>query len=216
MDQEHHWEQLYATKSNESLGWYTPHLQTSLTWIKQLGLTRDAAIIDVGGGTSTLVDDLLHTGCRKVTVLDLSENALSTVRTRLGNRAEHVTWLTGDIISIELPVGDYDVWHDRAVFHFLTEPEQQRRYRDNLLQALKPGGHLIIGAFAPEAPPKCSGLPVQRYTVENLERVLGAEFELISHHKEMHLTPSQVEQMYLYGHFRFRKDVPASPGGVNG
>jgi len=202
MNQENHWEQLYSTKPNERLGWYTPHLQTSLTWIKQLGLPTDAPIIDVGGGTSTLVDDLLDTGYRCVTVLDLSENALSSVRARLGNKAELVTWLSGDIVSIDLPIDHYDLWHDRAVFHFLTELDQQRKYRDSLLKALKPGGHLIIGTFAPEAPPQCSSLPVQRYTHEHLEAVLGAEFELICHHREKHLTPSRVEQMYLYCHFR--------------
>jgi SAM-dependent methyltransferase len=202
MDQKKHWEQVYSTKPIEKLGWHKPHLQPSLTWIKELNLAADAPIIDVGGGASTLVDDLLNAGYRSITVLDISEKALSSVRGRLANKAELVTWLNGDVTSVDLPSHHYALWHDRAVFHFLTESDQQRKYHDNLLQALQPGGHLIIGTFAPEAPPKCSGLPVQRYSHEQLHDALGEEFELMSHHKERHITPGGVEQMYLYCHFR--------------
>jgi SAM-dependent methyltransferase len=202
MDQKKHWEQVYSTKPIEKLGWHKPHLQPSLTWIKELNLAADAPIIDVGGGASTLVDDLLNAGYRSITVLDISEKALSSVRARLANKAELVTWLIGDVTSVDLPSHHYALWHDRAVFHFLTESDQQRKYHDNLLQALQPGGHLIIGTFAPEAPPKCSGLPVQRYSHEQLHDALGEEFELMSHHKERHITPGGVEQMYLYCHFR--------------
>ena len=197
-----HWEQVYSTKTTEKLGWYEPHLQTSLSWIKGLSLSVDAPIIDVGGGASTFVDDLLDAGYRSITVLDISEKALSSVKVRLGKKSERVTWLDGDITSVDLPTDHYDLWHDRAVFHFLTVLDQQRKYRDNLLKALKPDGHLIIGTFAPEAPPKCSGLSVQRYSPEQLENTLGGEFELIRHHKELHITPGGVEQMYLYCHFR--------------
>jgi 2-polyprenyl-3-methyl-5-hydroxy-6-metoxy-1,4-benzoquinol methylase len=192
MSQENHWEQVYSTKLTEKLGWYKPHLQTSLTWIEDLSLAADAPLIDVGGGASTLVDDLMDAGYQSITVLDISGKALSLARGRLGKRAELVT----------LPPHHYELWHDRAVFHFLTEPDQQRKYRDNLLKALKPGGHLIIGTFAPEAPPKCSGLPVQRYSKEQLNDVFGAELELMCHHKEQHITPGGVEQMYIYCLFR--------------
>ena len=202
MSQKDHWEQVYSTKLTEKLGWYEPHLQTSLTWIKELCLAADAPIIDVGGGASTLADDLLGAGHRSITVLDISEKALSSVRARLGNKAELVTWLDGNITSVDLPAHYYELWHDRALFHFLTVLEQQRKYRDNLLKALKPSGHLIIGTFAPEAPPTCSGLPVQRYSQEQLENTLGGGFELKRHHKELHVTPGGVEQMYLYCHFR--------------
>jgi SAM-dependent methyltransferase len=202
MTPKNHWEKVYADKLSEKLGWYKPHLQTSLTWIKELNLGADAPIIDVGGGASTLVDDLLDAGYRSITVLDISDNALSSTRARLGKRADLVTWLTGDIASIELPAHQYRLWHDRAAFHFLTEHDQQRKYRDALLKALKPGGHLIIGTFAPEAPPKCSGLPVQRYNQDQLSATLGGEFELVRHKKELHITPGGVEQMYLYCHFR--------------
>ncbi|MDH3639987.1 MAG: class I SAM-dependent methyltransferase [Gammaproteobacteria bacterium] len=202
MSQKIHWEQMYSTKRAEKLGWYKPHLSTSLSWIKELGLGVDAPIIDVGGGASTLVDDLLEAGYRSITVLDISEKALSAVRTRLGGKEELVTWLVSDIVSVDLLPHYYELWHDRAVFHFLTKAEQQQKYRDQLLQALKPGGHLIIGTFALEAPPKCSGLPVQRYSTEQLKNALGQEFELIRHHKELHLTPGGVEQMYLFCLFR--------------
>ena len=202
MSQKDHWEQVYLTKPAEKLGWYEPHLQTSLSWIKGLSLAADAPIIDVGGGASTLVDDLLDAGYRSITVLDISEKALFSVKARLDKKAELVTWLDGDITSVDVPTHYYELWHDRAVFHFLTVLEQKRKYQDNLLKALKPGGHLIIGAFAPEAPPKCSGLPVQRYSPEQLENTLGGEFELKRHHKELHITPGGVEQMFLYCHFR--------------
>ena len=202
MSQKDHWDQAYASNSAEKLGWYEPHLRTSVTWIKALNLTPDAPIIDVGGGASTLADDLVDAGYRSITVLDLSEKALSSVKARLGERARLITWLTGDITSIALPRHHYELWHDRAVFHFLTAPDQQQKYRDNLLRALKPGGHLIIATFAPEAPPKCSGLPVQRYGPEELQNALGGEFQLERHQSELHITPGGVEQMYLYCHFR--------------
>jgi len=202
MNQREHWEKVYSSEPAEELGWYDPHLQTSLSWIQDLCLAKDVQIIDVGGGASTLVDDLLQEGYGSITVLDLSKRALSSAEARLGERSELVTWLEGDITSVDLPTHHYELWHDRAVFHFLTVHEHQRQYRDNLLKALLPGGHLIIGTFAPEAPPKCSGLPVQRYSLEQLESTLGEEFELKQHHKELHLTPGGVEQMYLYCHFQ--------------
>lgn len=201
MSRKEHWEQVYSASPAKKLGWYERHLQTSLAWIKGLGLAHDARIIDVGGGASTLVDDLLEAGYRSITVLDLSAAALSSVQARLGKRARLITWLEGDVTSTDLRAHYYDVWHDRAVFHFLTTLDQQRKYRDTLLRALKPGGHLIIATFAPEAPPKCSGLPVQRYSPEELRIAFGGEFELKRHHKEVHVTPGGAEQMYLYCQF---------------
>jgi SAM-dependent methyltransferase len=201
MNQKDHWETTYSAKAINKLGWYEPHLETSLNWIKGLKLPVDTPIIDVGGGASTLVDDLLDGGHRAISVLDISKSALSAAEARLGKRAGMVTWLEGDITSFELQTNYYELWHDRAVFHFLTEVEQQRKYQDNLLKSLKPGGNLIIGTFAPEAPPKCSGLPVQRYSLEQLSNTLGEEFELKHHHKELHITPGGIEQMYLYCHF---------------
>lgn len=202
MNEIEHWERVYASKPIEKLGWYEPHLRTSLTWIQHLGLAKDAPIIDVGGGASTFVDDLLSEGYNAVTVLDLSGSALASAKARLAEKADSVTWLEGDITTVELPVQQYQVWHDRAVFHFLTAPERQQRYRDQVLKALQPGGHLIIGTFTTEAPPKCSGLPVNRYSLEELGKTLGESFELRRHLKELHVTPGGVEQMYLYCHFQ--------------
>lgn len=202
MNEREHWEHIYSTRPAEKLGWYEPQLQLSLRWIKELGLAMDARIIDVGGGVSTLVEDLLSKGYRDVTVLDISDTALSLVKGRLGDMANQVAWIEGDITSIDLPANDYDVWHDRAVFHFLTDPEQRQKYLNNLLNGLKPGGHLIIGTFAKEAPPMCSGLPVQRYSLAQLVSTIGEQFELQQHQKELHITPGGVEQMYLYCRFR--------------
>jgi 2-polyprenyl-3-methyl-5-hydroxy-6-metoxy-1,4-benzoquinol methylase len=202
MSPKEHWEQVYSSKPTEKLGWFAPHLQTSFSWITELGMSLEAPIIDVGGGACTLVDDLLDAGYRSITVLDLSQQALSLAKTRLAKNADAVSWIAGDVTATELPEAHFELWHDRAVFHFLTEPEQQRKYRDQLLKALKPDGHLIIGTFAPEAPSKCSGLPVQRYSSERLESTLGDEFELQRQHNELHVTPGGVEQMYLYCQFR--------------
>lgn len=202
MGRREHWEQVYSSKPSERLGWYKPRLQTSLEWISALGLDPGASMIDVGGGASTLVDDLLDRGYKSITVLDLAEAALELIKARLGDRGATVNWLCGDITQLELPASAFELWHDRAVFHFLTEPADRERYRENLCRALRPGGHVIIGTFAPEAPPKCSGLPVQRYDLELLRETLGSGFKLQRHKKEQHVTPGGVEQMYLYCEFR--------------
>ena len=198
MSEAEHWEGIYSTKTAKQVGWYTPHLETSVRWITDLNLTLEDRVIDVGGGASTLVDDLLDAGHKQLTVLDLSERAISLTRKRLGILSASVSWLHGDITQIELPTQHFKLWHDRAVFHFLIDPEQQQRYRDALLNALKIGGHFIIGTFGPEAPPQCSGLPVQRYTSEQLGNTFGNEFELKHHQNEIHRTPSGVEQAYVY------------------
>ncbi len=203
MSRKEHWENVYASKPSNRLGWYKPRLQTSLEWIAALRLDRGAPIIDVGAGASTLIDDLLAEGFSAITVLDIAEPALALLKTRLGDKAAEVNWLCGDITSIELPEDAFALWHDRAVFHFLTEAPDRERYREKLIRALRPDGHLIIGTFAPEAPPKCSGLPVQRYDPDLLSKTLGDEFKLQRHQKEMHVTPGGVEQMYLYCEFLF-------------
>jgi len=202
MSRREHWEQVYSSKPPERLGWYKPRLQTSLDWITDLSLDSDAPIIDVGGGASTLVDDLLDRGYSAITVLDLAAPALDLIKARLGETGSTVTWLCGDVTEIALRDNAFELWHDRAVFHFLTEAADRERYRKNLCRALRPGGYVIIGTFAPEAPPRCSGLPVQRYDLESLRETLGDAFELRRHQKEMHVTPGGVEQMYLYCEFR--------------
>jgi SAM-dependent methyltransferase len=196
-----HWENVYTTKEPRRLGWYKPQLQTSLGWIRETGLVLDASIIDVGTGVSSLVDDLLATGYDNITALDISDAALASLKSRLGDQARTVNWLSGDVTTAELPAGAYDLWHDRAVLHFLTESEDRRKYRGQVLKALKPGGHVIIGVFAPEAPPRCSGLPVHRYDLDAMVEFFGAEFELEHYQKELHVTPGGVEQMYLYCQF---------------
>jgi SAM-dependent methyltransferase len=198
MSNKEHWEKVYTSRQPHEVGWYEPHLRTSLTWIRDLALPKDARIIDVGGGASTLVDDLLTEDYQHVAVLDLSHAALSVVKTRLGRDADRVMWLEGDITSSELPTYYFDLWHDRAVLHFLIAPEDRKKYVDCLRKALKPGARAIIGTFSPEAPPRCSGLPVERYTVEALQELLDGEFTLERHHKELHITPGGTEQMYLY------------------
>ena len=200
-----HWEQVYSGTTSSKPGWYTPHLQASLCWVNQLDIPLYAPIIDVGCGISTFSEDLIDAEYRTITVLDISGKALSTVKKRLGRKKSMVTWLEGDITSVELPVHYYELWHDRAVFHFFTEKQQQRQYRKQLFNALRPGGHLILGTFAPEAPPKCSGLPVRRYTVAELEGFLGSEFVLRQYRKQQHVTPGGKGQMYLFCHFQRRE-----------
>ena len=197
-----HWENIYSTKMPEQVGWYKPHLQTSLAMINRTGVGNEANIIDVGGGASTLVDDLLDTGFEHITVLDLASAALDRARSRLAERSAKVRWIEGDIANVDLSPGYYDVWHDRAVFHFLMATESRKRYVDQIRRALKAGGHSIIATFAPEAPPKCSGLNVMRYSPEQLHRELGKDFVLHEHSKERHITPGGVKQMYLYCRFQ--------------
>lgn len=202
MNRKQHWQSVYAAKPLHTLGWYRPHLQISLEWILELGLEKDASIIDVGGGASTLVDDLLDAGYDSLTVVDLAATALSLAKSRLGARADSVIWIEGDITEVALPRRRYEVWHDRAVFHFLVDADERRRYIENLLQAMRPGGCVIIGTFAAEAPPQCSGLPVQRYNHRQLSDVLGKEFELTRSAKKLHCTPGGVKQMYQYCRFQ--------------
>ena len=202
MARRQHWEQVYTSRSTDRLGWYSPHLTTSLEWIDSLCLPADAAIIDIGGGASTLVDDLVNAGYSQVTVVDISDAALAAARERLGTVAGDVKWIRADVTAAAPPDDAFELWHDRAVFHFLTEPGDRQAYKDLLMNALSPGGYVIMGAFAPEAPPRCSGLPVERYDVDKLVAELGTSFELERYHKEMHVTPGGVEQMYLYCLFR--------------
>ncbi len=202
MTPKQHWEQVYSTRLAEKLGWYRPHLETSFAWIEELELDRSAPIIDVGGGASTLVDDLVDADYESLTVLDISEQALEVARKRLGRQSELVMWLAVDATEYALPGERFDVWHDRAALHFLVDEADRNRYRENLCNALRPGGYAIIGVFSPEAPPKCSGLPVQRYDHDALAAFLGDAFTLDRHTTEMHVTPGGVEQLYQYTRFR--------------
>ncbi|PZV04106.1 MAG: SAM-dependent methyltransferase [Cyanobium sp.] len=202
MTSKKHWETIYATKAPESLSWYQAHADDSLRLLQAAGLPLDAAIIDVGGGASTLVDDLLNLGYQRITVLDLSGTALAVTKERLGARAAAVQWLEADILTATLPDQAYDVWHDRAVFHFLTSPADQQAYVQAVLQALKPGGTLLLETFAEDGPTTCSGLPVVRYSPVRLQETLGNAFSLLSHERFSHRTPGGAEQHFLSCRFQ--------------
>jgi SAM-dependent methyltransferase len=202
MSKRDHWEGVYRKKEPDEVSWYQPHLDRSLGFLDGAGLPADAAILDVGGGDSTLVDDLLRRGFTRVTVLDLSEAAIERAKQRLGAAAERVTWIVGDITEVELPVHAYDFWHDRAVFHFLTDEEARRRYVAQVRHALKPSGHIVVATFGPEGPEKCSGLPVVRYSAEGIHDQFGDEFRKVGSDREVHRTPWGTEQEFVYCYCR--------------
>ena len=202
MDTKRHWENVYATKAPDTVSWYRRHLETSLALIERAAEARDASIIDVGGGESTLVDDLLLRGYKNLTVLDVSQTAVEVTKKRLGPAAEQVRWLVGDIVEIGLEQHAYDLWHDRAVFHFLTTPERRLAYIRQVTRAVKPGGHVIVSTFGPEGPTKCSGLEVMRYDTESLHGEFGGQFRLMESSKELHQTPFGTTQQFLYCYCR--------------
>jgi SAM-dependent methyltransferase len=196
------WESVYQTKPAESVSWYAPHLRESLRYITQAAASKAAAIIDIGGGESTLVDDLLDAGYSDITVLDISATALDVTKRRLGAPGARVKWMAADILEVELAVGAYDIWHDRAVFHFLTNDDQRRQYVAQVLKALKPGGFAIVGSFGPEGPERCSGLQVCRYSPSELHGAFGVPFELLGSSVEQHTTPWGSPQQFVYCYCR--------------
>ena len=198
MDTKTHWEKVYTTKAPDAVSWYRPHLETSLALIVRAADARTASIIDIGGGESTLVDDLLARGYENITVLDVSQTAIEVTKKRLGLAAEKIHWLVADITEAELEPGAYDVWHDRAVFHFLTASEQRVAYVRNVAHAVRPGGHVIVSTFGPEGPTKCSGLDVVRYDAESLHNQFGVRFRLVESSKELHRTPFGTTQQFLF------------------
>lgn len=198
MDSQIHWEKIYTEKAPNAVSWYRPHLEKSLELIEQVAAARSAAIIDVGGGESTLVDDLLAGGYENITVLDISQAAIDANRKRLGKASERVRWLVADIAKADLKDSAYDVWHDRAVFHFLTESSDRAAYVRQVAHAVKRGGHVIVSTFGPEGPMKCSGLDVVRYDAESLHREFGVHFRLLGSSKELHQTPFGTIQQFLY------------------
>jgi len=202
VDAKSHWEKVYTTKTPESVSWYRAHLETSLALIERAAESRSASIIDIGGGESTLVDDLLARGYKNPTVLDVSQTAVEVTKKRLGSAADQVRWLVGDVTEIELEPRVYDLWHDRAVFHFLTTPERRLAYVGQVTRAVKPGGHVIISTFGPEGPTKCSGLDVMRYDADSLHGEFGGQFRLVESSKELHETPLGTTQQFLYCYCR--------------
>jgi len=203
MSRHEHWEKVYRARPPNELSWYSPHLADSTRLIRDAA-SSEASIIDVGGGASTLVDDLLRGGFSRLTVLDISESAISHTRTRLADDARRVTWIQADITSADLPPDAFDVWHDRAVFHFLTAEPDRRAYVQALRRSLRSGGHVVISTFSLSGPEKCSGLDVVRYDVPALERELGSDFALSVAEEPVHVTPGGKAQHFLLCRFARR------------
>jgi SAM-dependent methyltransferase len=196
-----HWQGVYKTKGEHDVSWFQESPAISLDLIRATGVAASASIIDIGGGASRLVDALLEQGYESITVLDLSEQALATAKARLGLRAAKVQWVIADVTTWE-PSQTYDVWHDRAAFHFLTEPKDRLAYAERVHRAVRPGGYVIIGTFAPDGPECCSGLPVVRHDAASLGDMLGRSFELIETRRHDHRTPAGATQRFQFSRFR--------------
>ncbi len=202
MDAKAHWEKIYATKLPEQVSWYQVQPQESINLIQRTGVSKAAQIIDVGAGTSMLVDYLLNEGFGHISVLDISRTALEGAKSRLGLHAAEVTWVEDDITQNTLPLSYYDVWHDRAVFHFLTDVKDRVKYVNAVKRSLKANGHVVIASFAPDGPTQCSGLDVMRYSPDSLHHEFGEDFELIESRSENHLTPFGTQQKFIYCYCR--------------
>lgn len=212
VDPTRHWEKVYQTKEPTEVSWYRPHLEVSLQLIEGATSNRDAHIIDVGAGESTLVDDLLARGYRNLYAMDLSSTALDVAKARLRANATRVNWLLGDVRTFAFPRHRYDVWHDRAVFHFLTDENDRAAYVRQVAHAVKPGGHVIVATFGPEGPTKCSGLDVVRYDPEALHNEFGTAFRLVKHCTELHRTPSGSTQQFTYCYWKISEGLyPSEP-----
>ena len=197
-----HWDNVYRTKAPDGVSWYRPHLERSIDLIQRVAPDCSASIIDVGGGESTLVDDLLAKGYRDVSVLDISPAAIEVARKRIGDLTRHVTWIVADVTQAVLPSQHYDVWHDRAVFHFLTTQGERTAYVQRVAESMKLGGHVIVATFGPEGPTKCSGLDVVRYDAQSLHAEFGRHFQLMESATELHQTPFGTTQQFLYCYCR--------------
>ncbi|MES9858451.1 MAG: class I SAM-dependent methyltransferase [Sedimenticola sp.] len=195
-----HWENVYRSKSDDQVGWFQPSPRLSLEMIMSANLGPDDGIIDIGGGASRLIDALLAQGFHNLSVLDISATALETTQARLGIGAEEVNWLVNDVtdFTLEQPVS---LWHDRAVFHFLTTPEERTAYLKHTEQYLVIGGHLIIAAFSPDGPKKCSGLDIVQYDSNSIQRTLSNRYQLLECVSELHQTPWGAQQHFNYFHF---------------
>ncbi len=200
MDKARHWEDVYQTKSPLEVSWYEPDPQQSVDLIVTTGCSR-GRIIDVGGGQSFLVDRLIDAGFEKVAVLDISKSAIDATRARLGDRADRVDWIGADITQTDA-LGTFDIWHDRAVFHFITDADDRRKYLDLLERTLPIGGHFVIGTFAIGGPEKCSGLPIQQYDAATMKETLGPAFESVKCCQHEHTTPAGKTQLFFYGVYR--------------
>jgi ubiquinone/menaquinone biosynthesis C-methylase UbiE len=202
MDFQKHWSEVYQNKAPDTVSWYQEKPELSLKLIEETGLSKNARLIDVGAGASNLVDHLLELGYSDLSLMDISAESLEISKKRLGEKSLRLKWLVGDVTKIELPKTAYDIWHDRAVFHFLTEEAQQKAYLEKIMESLAPKGHLIIATFASDGPLQCSGLDVMRYDATSLEKFFGKDFSLLSSYSESHITPWTSEQKFIYCHFQ--------------
>ena len=198
MDPKRHWETVYRTKDVHEVSWFQSEARRSLDLITRVSPDRSAPIIDVGAGASVLVDDLLAAGYLDVSVLDVSEAALEISRGRLGTDAAKVKWMRADVRRAQLDEGAYAVWHDRAVFHFLTDAADRAAYVEQVRRAVEPGGYVLVATFAEDGPEYCSGLPAVRYSAEGLHSEFGTDFQLVRSEHEDHRTPAGGEQSFLY------------------
>jgi len=193
-----HWEHVYRTKQPDSVSWFQAEARLSRELIQRVAPDHRARIIDIGAGASTLVDGLLALRYRDLSVLDVSPAALEIARMRLGAAAESVTWLAADVLTASFEAAGFDLWHDRAVFHFLTDAADRAKYVAQVRRAVRPGGHVIIATFAEDGPTRCSGLDVARYSPAELHAEFGAGFRLVDSHRELHSTPAGAEQAFTY------------------
>jgi SAM-dependent methyltransferase len=198
MNSQTHWDKIYREKAADAVSWYRPHLETSVALIERTVPDRCACIIDVGGGESTLVDDLLALGYQNLSVLDVSQTAVDVTKNRIGSDSERVQWMIADVLTASFAPAAYDVWHDRAVFHFLTQPNQRRAYVRQVARAVKSGGYVLVSTFGPNGPTRCSGLEVVRYDAESLHAEFGVRFHMLDSVKELHKTPFGTTQQFLY------------------
>jgi len=203
-DAKEHWESIYQTKKPDEVSWYQEKPETSLNLIVNTGIDKDAKIIDIGAGDSKLVDNLLDIGFRNITVLDVSSVALERAKKRLGNKADAVKWIVSDLREFETS-DRYDIWHDRAVLHFLTAEEDINKYVDSVSRLLKPNGYLIVSTFSLNGPKRCSGLDIKQYS-EGSVKELFSDFEHVKSFEEEHLTPWEASQIFIYSIFRKKGD----------
>ncbi|HEY0852826.1 MAG TPA: class I SAM-dependent methyltransferase [Bradyrhizobium sp.] len=202
-ERQSHWQNVYLNKGEQQVSWTQFDPQPSLGLIEKFAARPDASIVDIGGGASRLVDALLAHGFSAITVLDLSEAALQSAKARLGGQGAAVQWIAADATAWQPPL-PFDVWHDRAAFHFLVDASDRAAYIDRLHAGVKPGGHAIIATFAPDGPEKCSGLPVQRYDPESLSKTVGSAFDLVEHQPHRHVTPWGATQSFQFSVLRRR------------
>ncbi len=196
-----HWQKVYQTKKADEVSWYCPRLESSLALIDRAGVDCGEEVIDIGGGASTLVDDLVKRGYGRITVLDVSPAALEVPKARLGLRARGVAWLAADILDVDLGEARFGLWHDRAVFHFLIQKHDREIYLAALRRAIKPGGQVVMGVFGADGPMKCSGLDAMRYDAAALHTELGDSFALLESRIEVHTTPSGGRQQFQFCRF---------------